>query len=193
MRIETREDLAAAIARLERRSPAVLAAFISSLAQDRGPMGEQVRTFIVGDDLAETIASLQARVDALRDPESRDDRDRVGADVGPRLGYILDAVETLVLPTNPRGAFELLILLGQRDGDAMERCGDHHPGVASAFERAAGLIAQAAQSLPPDEVRVTLERLIAEDDYGTRRSLVAVVNALAATRESEPDDRSGSI
>lgn len=96
MRIETREDLAAAIARLERRSPALLAAFISSLAQDRGPIGEQVRTFIVGDDLAETIASLQARVDAIRDPESRDDRDRIGEDVGHRLGISKNTVLDIV-------------------------------------------------------------------------------------------------
>jgi hypothetical protein len=80
--------------------------------QDRGPTGEQVRTFIVGDDLAATVAALEARID-----------------------YILDALETLVLPVEPRKAFELLALLVQRDGDAMERCGEHHGSVASVFER----------------------------------------------------------
>jgi len=180
VRIETEEDLAAAIARLRRRSAESLALFIGSIAQDAGPVGEQVRTFIVGDDRVETMASLQARVDALEFSDSRDDRDRLGEDVGQRLGYILDAVETLVLPMDPRGALALLVLLVQRDGDAMERCGEHHDAVASAYERAAGLIAQAAQALPRDEVLMALRPLMAEDEYGTRRSLAAVVTGLTA-------------
>ena len=71
----------------------------------------------------------------------------------------------------------------------MEHCGDHHDAVASALERAAGLIAQAAQTLPAHEVRATLQQLIAEDDYGTRRGLVAVVSALAAEGESASRSR----
>jgi hypothetical protein len=179
MRIETREDLAAALMRLERRSPESLAMFIASLAQDVGPIGEQVRTFIVGDDLVETIASLEERVDALRGPEFREDRDRVGEEVGKRLGYILDAIETLVLPADPRGAFNLMVLLVQGDGDAMECCGDHHDAVASAFERVAGLVEQVARTLPADEVLETLQQLTARDDYGTRRPLAAVVKGIA--------------
>ena len=184
MRTETRADLAAALARLERRSPESLAMFIASLAQDVGPIGEQVRTFIVGDDLVETVASLEARVDALRYSDSRDDRDRVGEEVGQRLGYILDGVETLVLPADPRGAFNLLVHLVQRDGDAMECCGDHHDAVAVAFERAIGLVEQVARRLPLDELLETLQQLIAQDDYGTRRPLAAAVNALVADGES---------
>lgn len=66
MRIETNRDLEAAIARLASRAPEALATFIASLAFDAGPIGEQVRTFIVGDDLSETTASLKGRIDALR-------------------------------------------------------------------------------------------------------------------------------
>jgi hypothetical protein len=189
MRIETRADVAAAVERLERRSPAALAAFILSLAQEGGPVGEQVRTFIVGDDLAATVGSLEERVAALRDSPAADRRDRVGEDVGRRLDYILEAIETLVLPRDPRAAFELLVLLMQRDGDSMERCGEHHDAVTSALERAAGLMAQAAQTLPPHEVRATLQQLMAEDDYGTRRGLVVVARALAAEGESASRSR----
>jgi hypothetical protein len=184
VRIETRADVTAALERLERRSPASLAAFILSLGQEGGPVGEQVRTFVVGDDLAATVASLEERIVALRESPAAERRDRVGEDVGRRLNYILEAIETLVLPKDPRAAFELLIQLVQADGDAMERCGDHHDAVADALERAAELVAQAVKTLPPQEVRATLQRLIAEDDYGTRRDLSAVVNALTAEGES---------
>jgi hypothetical protein len=40
MRIETHQDLQAAIERLTRRTPASLAKFLASLAFDTGPLGE---------------------------------------------------------------------------------------------------------------------------------------------------------
>jgi hypothetical protein len=184
VRIETRADVTAALERLERRSPAALASFILSLAQHGGPIGDQVRTFLVGDDLAATVASLDERVAALRESPAVARRDRAGEDVGRRLDCILEAIETLVLPRDPQAAFELLIRLVQADGDAMERCGDHHDAVSSAFERAAGLTAQAVQTLPSHEVGPRLQQLIADDDYGTRRALVAVARALEVEGES---------
>jgi hypothetical protein len=47
------------------------------------------------------------------------------------------------------------------------------------MERAAGLMARAGESLPQRDVKVTLERLMAEDRYGARRPLAAVVEAFA--------------
>jgi hypothetical protein len=44
----------------------MLATFIALLAFDAGPVAEQVRTFIVGDNLSEVTASLKERIDALR-------------------------------------------------------------------------------------------------------------------------------
>jgi hypothetical protein len=66
MMISTKADFARALERLRGRDPESLAAFIVSLAQDSGPIGEQVRTFIVGDDVAETVESLRARIGSLR-------------------------------------------------------------------------------------------------------------------------------
>jgi hypothetical protein len=60
IRIETNQDLETAIARLASRTPEKLATFIASLVFDAGPIGEQVCTFIVGDNLSETTASLKA-------------------------------------------------------------------------------------------------------------------------------------
>ena len=124
VRIETNQDLETAIARLASRTPEALATFLASLAFDAGPIGEQVRTFIVGDDLSATTASLKERIDALRSSCRSNSRQRAHEEVGERLGYILRSIETLVLPLSPARAFKLLVLLIERDGDAMEQCGD---------------------------------------------------------------------
>jgi hypothetical protein len=61
VRIETNQDLETAITRLASRTPEALATFIASLAFDIGPIGEQVRTFIVGDNpLLDVWARLAA-------------------------------------------------------------------------------------------------------------------------------------
>lgn len=177
MRIETCEDLAVAKLRLAKRTQESLAAFVLSLAFDTGPVGEQVRTFIVADDIEQTCASLKERIEQLRDLEPRENSHRFGEVVAQRLEYMLDAIENQVLPTNQKMAFDLLVLLIESDGDAMENSRDHDDRVAAALERAAGLVAKAAQTLPKVDVKLTFERLAARDDYGTRRSLLAVVAA----------------
>ena len=62
MTIETEVDFARGLERLRRRDTGSLAAFILSLAQDSGPVGEQVRTFIVGDVVAEAVEALRVRI-----------------------------------------------------------------------------------------------------------------------------------
>lgn len=66
MKIGTEVDFARALERLRRKDTESLAAFILSLAQDSGPVGEQVRTFIVGDVVAE---ALRVRIKGLAIPE----------------------------------------------------------------------------------------------------------------------------
>ena len=187
--LETTQDVAAARRRLEGRSPQALAAFIVSLAHDAGPVGEQVRTFMVGDDLAATVESLRERIAALGDADGAAPRDRTGEAVGQRLGYLLEAIEILVLPVDAGRAFELLVLLTERDGEAMECCGDHHDTVAGAIERAADLIERAIRALPREEVLVVLKRLAATDEYGTRQRLAAIVRSLVAARSPASGER----
>jgi hypothetical protein len=180
MRIETNQDLQTAIARLASRTPEMLATFIASLAFDAGPVAEQVRTFIVGDNLSEVTASLKERIDALRGSQRSYSRHRVDEEVGERLGYILSSIETLVLPVSPATAFELLVLLIERGGDAMEQCGDDDWSVQLKLETAANLLATAMKSLVPGrEARQTVERLVAEDGYGTRAPPAAVLANLS--------------
>jgi hypothetical protein len=173
--IATMQVFARALERLRRRDPESLAAFIVSLAHDTGPIGEQVRTFIVGDDVAETVDSLEERIGELRTLTERDYRRRRGEEIGRRLGFILDSIETLVLPVNPKGAFELLVAVFKADAEAMENCGDHDFDVSCAFERAARLIGQAARSLPTADVVASLEPLVEEDGCGVRGALAEVI------------------
>ncbi len=175
VRIETNQDVEAAIARLVSRTPDALATFITSLAFDTGPIGEHVRTFLAGDDLPAITASLEERIDALRGSRRSHPRHRTHADVAERIGYILWSIEMLVLPVSPTTAFELLVLLIERDGDAMEQSGDDHWSVQMELENAAELVAKAIKSLPGRDAMQTLKRLVAEDGYGTRTPLIAVL------------------
>lgn len=170
MIIETRQQHADAVDRLRKRDPEDLARFVASLALHDGPIGEQVCTFIIGDDLNATDIDLERRLKSLRDPRPRT-RHEFGREVGQRLMFILDAIETLVLPMNPRRAFDLLVLVIESDGYAMQSCGDHHFEVSLAIDRAIELIARVAPAIPSDIVQAALRSLAESDGYGTRSQL----------------------
>jgi hypothetical protein len=57
----------------------------------------------------------------------------------------------------------------------MEQCGDDSWSVQVQLEAAASLIATVMKTLPSSEVRRTLERLVAEDEYGTRTPLARLL------------------
>jgi hypothetical protein len=109
VRIDIVQGEAETIERLSRREPKSLAAFIVSLAQDGGPVGEQVRTFVVGDDVDQVSSSIKERIESIEGISEYEYRHRRGAEIGQRLGFILDAIETLVMPVDPRRAFGLLV------------------------------------------------------------------------------------
>ena len=96
-------------------------------------------------------------------------------EIGVSLGFILDAIDTLVLPIDPREAFDLLVLFFKADGQAMENCRDHDFEVTCAFERAAELIERAATSVPRADVVAALVPLIGDDRYGVRSVLADVI------------------
>jgi hypothetical protein len=175
MKFETKVDFESALARLRRRDPELMAACILSLAQESGPVGEQVRTFIVGDDVVEAAESLRQRLRSLESPSDYVHRHTLEKGVGQRLGFILDGIETLVLPTEPRRAFVLLVEFFEADARAMESCRDHHWAVECAFERAAAIMAEAAKAMAVTEAAAEVSRLMAVDSYGLRRPLGVVV------------------
>jgi hypothetical protein len=85
---------------------------------------------------------------------------RADADTRQRLGFMLDAIERLMLPVDAR--------LMESDGVAMENCGEHDFDAACAFETAAALIGRAARSLPAAPVQAAVRALLADDTYGVR-------------------------
>lgn len=173
-RIETTEDFERARERLRRRNSDSLVAFLMSLAMDSGPVGEQVRTFIVGDDVAETVASVRRRISGLGIPSEYEHRHSLGKEMGSSLDFIVDSVERLVLPNNSKAAFELLVAMFEADQVAMENCGEHDWEVACAYKRATGVMAEAAKHLPPAEIEERVKGLIERDAYGVRADLVSV-------------------
>jgi hypothetical protein len=173
--IETKADFARALERLVRRDAESLAVFILSLAQDSGPVGEQVRTFILGDDVKATVQSIGARIRDLRTPSEDAHRHARGKEIGASLGFILESIETLVLPVDPKAAFKLLVRFFEADTVAMENCGDHDFEVSSAFERGAELIGRASKEMPQAQVVGALEALLEDDGYGVRGALAEVI------------------
>lgn len=180
-RIESKEDFERARERLRRRDPESLVAFLMSLAGESGPVGDQVRTFIVGDDVRETTESLRQRIRGLSIASEYEHRHSLGKEMGASLEFIVDAVERWVLPRDPKAAFDLLVAMFEADAVAMENCGEHDWGVAYAYRRATGVMAEAARSLPRAEVENRIKGLIVEDGYGVRVGLASVLGGEIAT------------
>jgi hypothetical protein len=174
--ITTKQEFAGALERLRRRDPESLAAFILSLAQDLGPVGEQVRTFIVGDDVAEAVKSVSERIKGLEVPDEYAHRHARGKEMGERLDYIVESIQSLVLSRHPKAAFQLLVAVFESDGVAMENCGEHDWEVECAYQRAAGVMAEAAKALPRAEVEETIGALMTVDGYGVRAGLGAMIS-----------------
>jgi hypothetical protein len=175
VRFETKEEFERARERLRGRDPDSLAAFLMSLALDSGPVGAQVRTFIVGDDLAETAESIRQRIRGLSVPSEYEHRHSLGREIGGSLDFIVDSVERLVLPIDANAAFELLAAVFEADHVAMENCGEHDWEVTCAYKRAVGIMAEAAKNLPRSQVEDRVKALIAGDGYGVRAELASVV------------------
>ena len=163
-----------AIARLCQRDIHSLASFIASLVHDLGPLGEQVRTFMIGDDLEQVVASVKSRIKNLEGPSEYDFRHSRGREVGVKLDFIVDSVERLVLPVDAHAAFGLLATLFEADGVAMENCGDYDWEVQCAYQRAAGVMAEAAKLLPHEALDTAVRALVKGDGYGVRTGLSAI-------------------
>lgn len=178
--IETKDDFARALERLRRRDPEALAAFILSLAQEPGAVGEQVRTFIVGDDVADAAKSVKERIAGLSVPGEYEYRHARGREMGASLEFIVGSIESLVLPADPKAAFELLVAVFEADSVAMENCGEHDSEVECAYRRAVEVMAAAAKLLPPADVAKKIQALMAVDSYGVRERLGAVISTPGA-------------
>ena len=123
--MDTEEELAGALAALQRRSPEELAAFIVSLLCG-APPGVQSYTeaFIAAADSSKVATLVRREISALRVGEREYDvRHRRGAEIVARAGYALGTFERVVLPS--------------ADGSVQIQCGEllvksrRHPFVRS--------------------------------------------------------------
>jgi hypothetical protein len=119
---------------------------------------------------------VRERIKGLRVPSDYDYRHARGREIGASLEFIVASIESLVLPVNPKVAFELLVAVFEADGQTMEDCGEHDYEVGCAFGRAAAVMAEAAKLLPEAEVREKIEALMAGDSYGVRERLRVVIS-----------------
>jgi len=175
LKIETKHGFEQAHARLRQRSSDSLAAFVLSLAMDTGPVGAQVRTFIVGDDVTESVQSVRERIEGLKGASACDHRHAFGREIGIHVNFIVDSIEQWILPHDPSGAFELVEALFEQDAIAMEICGEHDWTVTSAYQRAAALMAKTIDKLPVETVDERVGALIINDGYGLRAALSGIL------------------
>jgi hypothetical protein len=56
----------------------------------------------VGDDVAEAVESLRARIGFLRIPEEYEHRHARGREMGASLEFIVESIESLVMPVDPK-------------------------------------------------------------------------------------------
>ena len=101
-RLHTVPGVAEARARLAERDAQSLREFILSLAQVAGPVGDQVRTFIIGDDLEDVAQTLRKRLTRLQRPTEYVERHARGREVGLSLDLIVESIAQLVLPMESR-------------------------------------------------------------------------------------------
>jgi hypothetical protein len=175
IRLETKDDFERARESLRRRDADELAMFLLSLAGRSGPVGEQIRTFIGGEDVAATVDSLRKRIGAIERASEYDHRHSLGREVGIQLGMIVDSVEQLLLIRDPRSAFDVLVSLFEADAVAMESCGEHDWHVESAYKRAAEVMAAAARHIPRAEIEDRIKALLQADGYAVRSVLKSVL------------------
>jgi hypothetical protein len=156
--------------RLAQRGAESLARFILTLANDDNGIGAYVRTFVAGDNIGETLNLLKAEIGQIRKGErAYDYRHRRNEVHLKRVDHLLDAIELMVLPADPRGAFELLTQLIEADGEVAGYVGG--AWLQPTYERACELWLLAAESVPKTEVELVRGQLNSSDDYGLRGKL----------------------
>ena len=180
--LETQADFIEATARLARRPPEILAAFIVSLAHRTGPVHERVLSFLAADDPAMLSACLRTQILRLRNGRDRRPRDEGSGANAVRLEYVLDAIEQAVLPSDPKEALALLTLALECDATLLDQSTDFAHEISCAILRACSLIELVAALLPIESTRATLEQLYASDTHGCRGPLAAIIAGLEGSR-----------
>ena len=140
--MDTEEELAGALAALQRRSPEELAAFIGSLLCGAPPgVRSYVEAFIAAAEPAKIATIVRREIGALRMGEREYDvRHRRSAEIVARAGYTLGIIERVVLPSDVALARKLLCELLDAQQQIAEQAYEDDYGAEELFARVRSLL-----------------------------------------------------
>lgn len=165
--------------RLARRPAVSLAQFIVSLRFAPDPVGEHIRTFLLAEDLPATAASIAARLEHFADLTAhRPTRSSRSPPIAATLEYLLDDIESIVRPDDPRQAFDLLVRFLECDAAASERSRDEDWEIQQVFNRAVEILTDTAKVVPAEDRKLAAAQLLSADSYGLRKGVREVLGDL---------------
>ena len=140
--MDTDEELAGALAALQRRSPEELSAFIVSLLCG-APAGVRsyVEAFIAAAEPSKVATIVRREIGALRVGEREYDvRHRRSAEIVARAGYTLGIIERVLLPSDVALGRKLLCGLLDAEQQIAEQCYEDDFGAEELFTRVRSLL-----------------------------------------------------
>ncbi len=145
--MDTEEEVAGALAALQRRSLDDLAAFIVSLLCGAPPgVRSYVEAFIAAAEPSKVATIVRREISALRVGEREYDvRHRRSAEIVARAGYTVEAIERVVLPSDVALARTLLSELLDAEQQIADQCYEDDFGAAELFTRVRSLLSAAAE------------------------------------------------
>ncbi len=140
--MDTEEELAAALAALQRRSSAELSAFIVSLVCGAPPgVRSYVEAFIAAAEPSKVATIVRHEIGALRAGEREYDvRHRRSAEIVARAGYTLGIIERIALPSDVALARKLLCELLDAEQQIAEQAYEDDYGAEEVFARVRSLL-----------------------------------------------------
>ena len=140
--MDTEEELAGALAVLQRRSPEELAAFIVSLICGAPPgVRSYVEAFIAAAESAKVATIVRREIGVLqRGERDYDVRHCRSAEIVARAGYTLGIIERVMLPSDAALARKLLSELLEAEQLIAEQCYEDDFGAEELFTRARSLL-----------------------------------------------------
>jgi hypothetical protein len=145
--VDTKEELAGALAALQRRSSEELSDFIVSLVCGAPPgVRSYVEAFIAAAEPSKVATIVRREIGALRAGEREYDvRHRRSAEIVARAGYTLGIIERVVLPSYVALARKLLCDLLDAEQQIAEQAYEDDYGAEELFARVRSLLNATAE------------------------------------------------
>ena len=145
--MDTEEELARALAALQRRSPEELAAFIVSLLWGAPPgVRSHIEAFIAAAEPSKVATIVRREISALRMGEREYDvRHGRSAEIVARADYALGIIERVLLPSDLALARKLLSELLDAEQRIAEQCYEDDFGAEELFTRVRTLLSASTE------------------------------------------------